>query len=151
MRTFKIIALAAALGLALATPASGQFFAPGQRVAPGTASSNTKPNQILRGGANVAAFPLPTGSFTVNCGYGPLQYITNNGAYTITAPTQDGSCIILVTNGASASTTTCTGFTVGSNTGAYTCATLPTTNTYKFSISIWRINGTSGYTIFAHQ
>ena len=147
MRTSKIIALAAALGLALATPASGQFFAPTQRVAPGTNSSNTKPNQLLRGGANVVAFPLPTGSFTVNCGLGPLQYITNGGAYTITAPVQDGSCIILVTNNGSAGSTTFTGFTVGTNTGA----SLTTTNTSKFSISIWRINGVSGYTIFAHQ
>jgi hypothetical protein len=28
---------------------------------------------------------------------------------------------------------------------------LTTTNTSKFSIHIWRINGTSGYAIKAHQ
>ena len=52
-----------------------------------------------------------------------------------------------MTNNGSAGAITFSGFTVGSNTGA----TLTTTNTNKFTVSIWRINGTSGYNIFAHQ
>lgn len=103
--------------------------------------------QTITGGANVTAQSQSTGNITVDCGSRPLQYITNGGAYTITAPSNDGSCILLVTNNASAGATSFSGFSVGSNTGD----TLTTTNTSKFSIFIWRINGTSGYRIAAHQ
>ena len=105
-------------------------------------------DQTVSGGANVTALALTTGNVTIDCGARPLQYITNNGAFTITSPANDGSCILLVTNGASAGAITFSaGFTVGSNTGD----ALTTTNTSKFSIFIWRINGTSGYRIAAHQ
>jgi hypothetical protein len=104
-------------------------------------------DQIISGGADVTSKSLVTGNVTIDCGDRPLQYITNNGAFTITAPTEDGSCILLVTNGAAAGSITFTGFSVGSSTGD----TLTTVNTSKFSISIWRINGVSGYRIAAHQ
>lgn len=104
-------------------------------------------DQVVTGGANVTALSLTTGNVTIDCGARPLQYITNNGAYTITAPASDGSCMLLVTNGASAGATTFTGFSVGSSVGD----ALDTTNGHKFTISIWRINGTSGYRIAAHQ
>tara|TARA_R110000868_G_scaffold102701_6_gene283023 strand:+ start:668 stop:1903 length:1236 start_codon:yes stop_codon:yes gene_type:complete len=104
-------------------------------------------DQTLSGGANVTSKSLTTGSISVDCGDRPIQYITNNGAYTITAPSSDGSCFLFVTNGASAAATTFSGFTVGTNTGD----ALTTTNTNKFTIMVWRANGTSGYMIFAHQ
>jgi hypothetical protein len=104
-------------------------------------------DQTVTGGANVTAQSLTTGNITVDCGSRPLQFITNNGAFTITAPANDGSCMLLVTNGASAGAVTFSGFTVGSNTGD----ALTTTNTQKFTVSVWRINGTSGYRIAAHQ
>jgi len=104
-------------------------------------------NQVITGGADVTSASQSTGNITVDSGICPLQYITNNGAYTITAPTNDGSLILLVTNGASAGATTFSGFTVGSNTGD----ALTTTNTNKFKIYIDRINGTSSYTIQALQ
>jgi hypothetical protein len=104
-------------------------------------------SQIVSGGANVTALSQSTGNITINCGARPLQFITNNGAYTITAPANDGTCMLLVTNGATAGATTFTGFTVGSNTGD----ALTTTNGHRFTISIWRINGVSGYRIAAHQ
>jgi len=104
-------------------------------------------DQVLAGGAFVTAKSLATGNITIDCGARPLQYITNGGAFTITAPLNDGSCMVLVTNNASAGVITFSGFSVGLNTGD----TLTTTNTNKFTISIWRINGTSGYRILAHQ
>jgi len=104
-------------------------------------------DQTVSGGANVTALSQSTGNITIDCGARPLQYITNNGAFTITAPANDGSCMLLVTNGASAGAITFSGFSVGSNTGD----ALTTTNTQKFTISIWRINATSGYRIAAHQ
>jgi hypothetical protein len=104
-------------------------------------------DQVLSGGARVTSKSLTTGNITIDPGDRPLQYITNGGAFTITAPANDGSCMLLVTNNASAGAITFTGFTVGSSVGD----ALTTTNTHKFTISIWRINGTSGYRIAAHQ
>lgn len=104
-------------------------------------------DQILAGGARVTSKSLSTGTITPDPGDRPLQYVTNGGAFTINAPTNDGSLMLLVTNNGSAGAITFTGFTVGSNTGD----ALTTTNTHKFTISIWRINSVSGYRIAAHQ
>jgi hypothetical protein len=104
-------------------------------------------DQTVSGGANVTTLANSTGNITIDCGARPTQSITNGGAFTITAPANDGSCLILVTNNASAGAITFSGFTVGSSIGD----SLTTTNTSKFTISIWRIGGTSGYRIAAHQ
>jgi hypothetical protein len=109
-------------------------------------------DQTVSGGANVTSDNLGTpgngSTVTIDCGACPLQYLTNNVAgFTIAAPANDGSCMLLITNGASAGTITFSGFSVGSNTGD----ALTTTNTQKFTVSIWRVNGTSGYRIAAHQ
>jgi hypothetical protein len=104
-------------------------------------------DQVLSGGANVTSLSLATGNVTIDCGARPLQFITNGGAFTITAPANDGSCMLLVTNNASAGAITFTSFTVGGSTGD----ALDTTNTHKFTISIWRINSISGYRVAAHQ
>ncbi len=104
-------------------------------------------DQEFTGGVTSPSEGLSTGNITVNYGDGPLQHITNGGAFTITASADDGSCILLVTNNGSAGAITFTGFDVGSSTGD----SLTTTNTEMFSISLWTINGTSGYRIAAHQ
>jgi hypothetical protein len=117
---------------------------------PGVAATLASLNiadQTLTGGANVTSQSQSTGNITVDCGSRPLQYITNNGAWTITAPSNDGSCMLLVTNGASAATPTITGFTVGSSTGD----ALDNVSTHKFTITVWRINGVSSYLIKALQ
>ncbi len=104
-------------------------------------------DQTVRGGANVLAKQLPAGNVRIDCGGRPLQYITNSGAFTITAPYLDGSCMLLVTNSSAAGAITFSGFSVGSSTGD----TYATTSGYYFTISLWRINGVSGYRIAAHQ
>lgn len=104
-------------------------------------------DQTLAGGANVTSLSQSAGNITIDCGARPLQYQTNNGAFTLTAPVNDGSCILLTTNSASAGTITFSGFSQGSNSGD----PLTLINTSKFSIHIWRINGTSGYRVAAHQ
>lgn len=104
-------------------------------------------DQTLTGGANVTSLSLATGNVTIDCGARPLQFITNGGAFTITAPAKDGSCIVLTTNNASAGTIAFSGFSVGTSTGD----ALTTTNSNQFSIFIWRVNGTSGYRVAAHQ
>jgi len=104
-------------------------------------------DQTLTGGANVTSKSLTTGNVTIDCGACPLQFITNGGAFTITAPANDGSCIVLITNNASAGAVTFSGFTVSSNTGD----SLTTTNGNKFFVTIVRINGTATYLIKAAQ
>jgi hypothetical protein len=102
-------------------------------------ASLTLADQVVSGGANVTTLTLTTGSVIIDCGARPLQSISNNGAFTITAPTSDGSCDLLVTNTASAATITFTGFTTSANTGdAFT-----TTALNKFIVHIERIAGTS--------
>lgn len=113
----------------------------------GTIAALNIASQALTGGATVTSLTQTAGNITVNPGLRPLQYQTNSGAFTLTAPAGDGSMVLLVTNDGSAGAITFSGFTVGTSTGA----TLTTTNGNKFSIFIWRVNGVSGYFIFAHQ
>lgn len=84
---------------------------------------------------------VSSGTTTLNPALGNYQYITNNGASTIAAPSSDCAIDVLVTNGASAGSLTLTGFTAGSSTGD----SYATTNTYKFILMIRRINGVSTY------
>lgn len=107
-------------------------------------------DQSVTGGANTPSLSLGTfssGTQTIDCGARFNQNATNGGAFTLAAPANDGACMVLVTNGASAGAIAFSGFTVGGGTGA----TLDTTNGHKFTISIWRNNGTSGYFVYAHQ
>lgn len=148
---------AALLALLLARPAAALNTGPDESALGSILHANTQ-DQTVHGGAvtpsNCAlgqGFPTCTVSsnitVTVDCGLGPQQNLTNNSAFTLAAPTWDGSCTILDTNAASAGTITFSGFTVGGATGG----TLTTTNTNKFSLFIWRNNGTSAYYIYAHQ
>ena len=104
-------------------------------------------DQTITGGARVTSLSLSTGSVTIDPGDRPLQYITNGGAFTITAPANDGQCVLLVTNNGSAGAITFSGFQVGSNVGD----ALTTTNGHDFKIYITRINSIASYTIQALQ
>lgn len=132
------------------TAAAGSGTVATFQAATGTVGLLDVADQTLSGGANVTSGNLGTkssGTLTIDCGAVPLQYVTNGGAFTLAAPANDGSCILLVTNNASAGIITPSGFSVGISTGDV----VTTTNTSKFSWSIWRINGTSGYRVAAHQ
>lgn len=104
-------------------------------------------DQQLSGGVNVTSTSLVAGNILVDCGKCPLQYVNNTGAFTLTAPLLDGSCILLMQNHTGAGVVTFSGFSVGTFAGD----SLNTTNGNSFSISIWRINGVSGYRVAAHQ
>lgn len=107
-------------------------------------------DQLMSGGANVTSYNLGTvssGSITIDCGKCPLQYLSNGGAFTLVAPSNDGSVMLLVTNTSAAGAITFSGFTVGASVGD----TLTTTSASKFTLSIWRINSVSGYRVAAHQ
>lgn len=82
-------------------------------------------------------------NFTPAASNGNYQYGTNNGAFTLTAPTSDCAIDILVTNHATtAGTITFSGFSVPSGGGGDTYAT---TGNNKYLLLIRRINGTSTY------
>jgi len=106
-------------------------------------------DQTLTGGANITSVTNSTGNITVDCGKGPGQYITGStSAWTITAPANDGQCVLQVENpGASAVIPSFSGFSEGSNTGD----ALTTANNAKFQISIIRIHGISHYLVSALQ
>lgn len=97
----------------------------------------------IAGGWGTTSYSLGTGSGTVTPSpyNGNYQYITNNGAFTLAAPTLDTAIDILVTNGSSAGTITFSGFSAPSISGD----TYATTNTYKFLLMIRRINAISTY------
>jgi hypothetical protein len=106
--------------------------------------------QLVSGGATVNSSNLGTqssGTLTPDCGRCPLQYVTNNGAFTLAAPAADGSMMLLVTNGATAGTISFTGFSIPTSPGD----ALDTTNGHKFTFTIWRINAIAGFRIAAHQ
>lgn len=104
-------------------------------------------DQTLAGGANLTVTALTTGSITVDCGKGPGQYIANTGAFTITAPSNDGECILQIENGSGAGAVTWSGFSEGANTGD----ALTTTSGNAFQVSITRIHSKSHYLITALQ
>lgn len=101
-------------------------------------------------GYTVTSFSIGTvssGTNTPDPANGNYQFYTNNGAHTYAAPSSDCAIDVYVLNGASAGAITFSGFTVGSNTGdAYA-----TTNTYKYIISVRRINSVSTYVFKALQ
>lgn len=108
-------------------------------------ASLVQPSQVLSGGASVVSFNNGTGSgggtITVDCSKNPLQYVTNAGAFTVGAPPADGSCMLMITNGAAAGTVSSSGFSVGANVGD----PIDTVNGHRFVLSIWRINGISSF------
>lgn len=99
-------------------------------------------------GFNVAPNNLGTvssGTITPDALNGNYQYLINNGAFTLYAPTVDCALDIEVTNGATAGAITFSGFkTPGTGVAG---ATYATTNLAKWIISIRRINGSSYYSI----
>lgn len=116
-----------------------------QMTTPSTLASLSQTNQVLSGGATVVSYnggsQSSGGTYTVNCGNGPLQYIGNAGPFTIAAPANDGSCQILITNSGTAGAVSYSGFTVGSNVGD----ALDTVNGHHFIISTSRIAGVATY------
>lgn len=103
--------------------------------------------QTFTGGVTLVPFQYATGNITVNFGLGPVQWIYNNGAFTITAPTTPGNCLLLIFNQGSAGAVAFSGFTVGANTGD----AIDTINGHSFAVSMWGGNGVWSYVIKAHQ
>jgi hypothetical protein len=119
-----------------------------QLVNPGGIALTNVPDQNITGGANVTSLGNGAGTVNVDCGLRPLQYVPNVGAFTINAPSNDGSCILNIENGVGASATVSfSGFTVGANTGD----PITNTNGNRFTVSIWKIHGVASYSVRALQ
>jgi hypothetical protein len=110
--------------------------------------TSTSTGQTISGGANVTPTSLTSSTaITADPGKCPLQYITRNGAMSITAPSADGSMVLLITNGATPGAVTFTGFSTGTGSGD----SLTTSTGAKFFVHMVRINGASAYQIKALQ
>lgn len=135
--------------LAASPNASGKISFPAVN---DTAAVLNTPDQQVGGGANVTSLNLGTvnsgGTLTIDCGQRPLQYVTNGGAFTLVAPSNDGSCVVQIINSSNAGAVTFSGFTVNAN---YTGGPLTTTTNNKFMVSITRINGSSIYAVIPQQ
>jgi hypothetical protein len=103
--------------------------------------------QNMYGGYYSTPYQYATGNITVDFSLNPIQYVNNSGAFTITAPSKSGSCILTIFNQSGAGAVTFSGFTVGSSTGD----ALDTTSGHKFSITMWGVNGTYSYNVKALQ
>lgn len=135
--------------LVVPSTAGGSFLFP-QVSGTKTVALLDQTSQTITGGANVTPLSLTaSASVTVDCGARPLQYVTGyQSAWQIVAPSNDGSCMLLLTNPASAvNVPTFSGFSVGAAAGS----ALTTTASQRFSISIWRINGVAGYAVNPNQ
>lgn len=107
-------------------------------------------SQVLTGGFHPTAFSngtVSSGTKTIDCGNGPLQTLTNGGAFTLAMSANDGNCVVRITNNASAGVITPSGFSEGSNTGD----TPTTTNGNIFDWVLTRIGGSPHYLISALQ
>jgi hypothetical protein len=93
-------------------------------------------DQVLSGGMTLTVFSIGTessGTFTVDCGKNPVQYLLNGGAFTLAAPANDGACLVQSVQGPSAGTITLSGFSTSpSGTGD----TVTTANTTSATVTI---------------
>jgi hypothetical protein len=86
-----------------------------------------------------------SGTYTPVFVDGNIKRITNDGAFTLGVPTGEGTCVIQMTNGASAGTVTTSSFTKVSG------DTITTTNAHDFFLFITKINNFSHLFVQALQ
>jgi len=86
-----------------------------------------------------------SGTWTPDESHGNLQYISNDGAFTLAPPSNAGTMIVLVTNGSGAGAITTSGFT------AVTGDPIDTTSGHLFIGYITKISSTSHLTWVAMQ
>lgn len=94
-----------------------------------TAAKLNVENQPLTGGVTVTSKDLGTvssGTLTLDMGDRPQQHYTNNGAHTLAPGSVVGSCLLDITNGASAGAITTSGWTLVDG------DSFTTTNGHKF-------------------
>ena len=118
------------------------IFAPPQNVDFLTVADQIQTGGHIKPGLSLSA---TSGSIAIDCGAADLQYLTDNGAISLSMA-NNGECTVQVLMGASAGAITPVGATVGSNTGDYAMASLPTTVSTYALLKLKQINGIFSYT-----
>jgi hypothetical protein len=88
-----------------------------------------KPAQAQSGGVELTSYSIGTkssGTYQVDCGNNPHQYLLNGGAFTISAPANDGNCFVQVVNGSGAGAVSLSGFATSPTGSGDTFATTAT-------------------------
>lgn len=88
---------------------------------------------------------VSSGTTTPEPSAGAVKTLTNGGAFTWAAPTEEGGYICIVTNGASAGPITASGFDEEET------ANFTTTDTEKFEVCVTNIGGQQSMTVRALQ
>ncbi len=107
-----------------------------------TIADQTQTGGHIKPGFSISA---TSGSIAIDCGAADLQYLTDNGAISLSMA-NNGECTVQVLMGASAAAITPVGATVGANTGDYAMASLPTTVSTYALLKLKQINGIFSYT-----
>lgn len=95
----------------LGTPSAANF---NSALSDGTFLFADDADQTITGGANVTVLSSGTkssGTYTMDFGARPLQYIVNGGAFTLAPDGSNGNCVLLITNNGSAGAITTSGWT----------------------------------------
>ena len=114
-------------------------------LAPGVAATISKGYAVV---PHSIGTPASASTVTPDPANGNYQYLTNNAAFTLAAPSSDCAMDILVTNGSTAGAITMSGFSAPAGGGGDTYAT---TNASKYLLMIRRINATATYSWKALQ
>ena len=132
--------------LATTTPGTGVATALGANIgAAGALITANNTNNFTKGFTvtpNNIGTPAASSTVTPDPALGNYQYLTNNAAFTLAAPSSDCAIDILVTNGSTAGAITLSGFTAPSGGGGDTYAT---TNANRYLLMIRRINSVATY------
>ncbi|MFQ5625420.1 MAG: hypothetical protein ACE5FM_02070 [Methyloligellaceae bacterium] len=138
-------------GSAAATAASVSY----DNVASGLSATNAKAaldelaagKQAVNSGKSVphALGTVSTGTTTPEPSAGAVKTLTNGGAFTWAAPTEEGGYVCIVTNNATAGAITASGFDEAQ------AANFTTTNLDKFEVCVTNIGGQQSMTVRALQ
>lgn len=110
--------------------------------------AGTESQGPITGGASITPKDLgtiTTGTVTPTCGARAIQFYNNNGAHTLAVPSDQGSCIIQITNQGGAGAI---------NTASYSRVTgdsLTTTNGHRFLLFVCRVGSISWLNVMAGQ
>lgn len=103
-----------------------------------TLANLTTTAQVFAGGLHVTPYSIGTessGTYTVDCGNGPQQFLLNGGAFTLQAPANDGNCLLQVVNGNAAGAITLSGFVTSPTGSGDTFATTATVSAASCTVS----------------
>lgn len=88
-------------------------------------------SQAMSGGVHLTSYSIGTessGTYTVDCGNNPGQFLLDAGAFTLAAPVNDSNCLVQVVAGPGAGAVTLSGFSTSPSSNGDTFSTTSTTS-----------------------